>query len=239
MPLLHTPRPTWLTFDCYGTLIQWDEGLQATVSSVLARRGAAYIEPRTLIAAYDHHEHALEAERPHRNFRTVAGEGLRRALADLGLPCDEEDVDTLASSISTMPPFPEVPATLRLLKDAGFRLCVISNTDDAIIAGNVAQLGPQGTVDLVVTAEQAGAYKPRREIFEQAWRELGVTKEEVCHICASPHLDLVAARDLGFRCVWGARGTGRIAPEDYTPDAIVPALDQVPSTFRSAGWMRS
>lgn len=238
MGLLGTRRPTWLTFDCYGTLIQWDEGLQAAVARVLARRGAEGIRPRTLIAAYDHHEHALEAERPHRSFRTVAGEGLRRALADLGLDCDEADVDVLTSSISAMPPFPEVPATLRLLKDAGFRLCIISNTDDAIIAGNVTQLGA-GIVDLVVTAEQAGAYKPRREIFKRAWQEMGVTKDEACHIGASPHLDLVAARDMGFRCVWVDRGTGRVAPGDYVPDAVVPALDQVPPVFRSAGWMGS
>lgn len=236
MALLGRPRPTWLTFDCYGTLIQWDEGLQAAVARVLARRGAEGVEPRTLIAAYDHHEHALEAERPHRSFRTVAGEGLRRALAELGLDCDEVDVDTLTSSISAMPPFPEVPATLRLLKDAGFRLCIVSNTDQAIIAGNVAQLGA-GVMDLVVTAEQAGAYKPRREIFERAWRDMGITRDEVCHVCASPHLDLVAARDLGFRCVWVDRGTGRVAPGDYIPDAVVPALDQVPPVFRTAGWM--
>lgn len=238
MALFETPRPTWLTFDCYGTLIQWDEGLQAAVARVLARHSAQDVDPRTLIATYDRHEHALEVERPHRNFRTVAGEGLRRALADLGLACDETDVDTLTSSISAMPPFPEVPATLRLLKDAGFRLCIISNTDDVIIAGNVAQLGA-GVVDLVVTAEQAGAYKPQREIFERAWQRMGVTKNEVCHICASPHLDLVAARDLSFRCIWVDRGTGRVAPEDYSPDAVVPALDQVPPVFCSAGWLGS
>ena len=236
MALSGTPRPAWLTFDCYGTLIQWDEGLQAAVAHILARQGAQGVEPRTLIAAYDHHEHALEAEQPHRNFRTVAGEGLRRALADLGLACDEADVDTLTSSISAMPPFPEAPQTLRRLKDAGFRLCIISNTDDAIIAGNVAQLGA-GVVDRVVTAEQAGAYKPRRKIFERAWQTIGVTKDEVCHICASPHLDLVAARDLRFRCVWVDRGTGRVAPGDYSPDAVVSTLDQVPTVFRDAGWM--
>ena len=100
----------------------------------------------------------------------------------------------------------------------------------------MAQFGA-GIVDLVVTAEQAGAYKPRREIFERAWQGMGVTKDETCHVCASPHLDLVAARDMGFRCVWVNRGTGRVAPGDYIPDAVVPALDQAPPVFRSAGWM--
>ncbi len=230
-------RPEWLTFDCYGTLIQWDEGLLAAVGRILERHDAQGVEPRTLIAAYDRHEHALEEERPHRNFRTVAGEGLRRALADMGLGCDEADVDTLTSSISAMPPFPEVPGTLRLLKEAGFRLCIISNTDDAIIAGNVAELGPSGTIDRVVTAEQAGAYKPSRQTFEAAYQAIGVDKGQICHICASPHLDLAAAREIGFRCVWVDRGTGRQPLPDYEPGGVVPALDGVPRLFRDWGWL--
>lgn len=227
-------RPTWLTFDCYGTLIQWDEGLVAAVARILARHGRPGVAPAALIARYDHHEHALEEARPHRSFREVAGEGLRRAMAELGLECDGQDVETLTGSISAMPPFPEVPGTLAALRAAGFRLCIVSNTDDAIIAGNVAQLG---TIDRVVTAEQAGAYKPRREIFEHAWAAIGATRDEVCHICASPHLDLAAARALGFRCVWVDRGTGRQPLPDYAPAAVVPSLDRVPGLFREWGWL--
>jgi 2-haloacid dehalogenase len=209
----------------------------AAVSRILERHGKGGVPPRKLIEAYDRHEHALEKVRPHRSFRAVVGEGLRRGMADLGLECDERDVEVLTGSISAMPPFPEVPNTLRGLKDADFRLCIVSNTDDAMIAGNVAQLGPPGTIDRVVTAEQAGAYKPRQEIFEHAWRELGVDKAEVCHVCASPHLDLAAARDLGFRCVWVDRGTGRKPLPDYVPDAVVQALDRVPALFRTLGWL--
>jgi 2-haloacid dehalogenase/putative hydrolase of the HAD superfamily len=128
-----------------------------------------------------------------------------------------------------MPPFPEVVGTLRRLKEAGFKLTIISNTDDAIIAGNVAQLG--GAIDRVITAEQAQAYKPSRQIFEYAWRTLDVAKDELVHICASPHLDLTAARDLEFRCVWVDRGTGRRPPSDYQPDAIARGLDDVPGFF--------
>ncbi|HEY0525616.1 MAG TPA: haloacid dehalogenase type II [Stellaceae bacterium] len=239
--LAGTPRPQWLTFDCYGTLIQWDEGLLAAVGRILARRGggtgsgAGAVDPRTLIEVYDRHEHRLEQTPPHRSFREVAGEGLRTAMAELGLGCDDGDVEILTSSISAMPPFPEVVGALAALKGAGFRLCIVSNTDDAIIAGNVAQLG--GHVDRVVTAEQARAYKPSRQIFEHAHRTLGVTKDEVVHICASPHLDLTAARDIGFRCVWIDRGTGRKGLADYTPDAVLPALDRVPVLFREIGWM--
>ena len=230
-------RPIWLTFDCYGTLIQWDEGLVTAVARILARHGRPGVAPAELIARYDRHEHALEEERPHRSFRDVAGEGLRRAMAELGLDCDAADVETLTGSISAMPPFAEVPGTLAALKAQGFRLCIISNTDDAIIAGNVAQLGPPGTIDRVVTAERAGAYKPRRAIFEHAWTAIGATKPELCHICASPHLDLAAARELGFRAIWVDRGTGRAPLPDYAPAAVVPSLDRVPNLFRNWGWI--
>lgn len=228
------PKPDWLTFDCYGTLIQWDEGLLAAVEQILAKQSGSSVDAATLIHTYDKHEHELEAQRPHRSFRTVAGEGLRMAMEELGLSYTPADIEILTSSISTMPPFPEVVGALGELKKQGFRLCIISNTDDDIIAGNVAQLG--GHVDRVITAQQAQAYKPSRQTFEHAHRTLGIDKGQVVHICASPHLDLAAARDMGFRCVWIDRGTGRKPLPDYTPNAVFPTLDRVPPYFRSLGW---
>jgi 2-haloacid dehalogenase len=226
-------KPRWLTFDCYGTLIQWDEGLVAAVERILPKRSPA-VDAATLNRIYDKHEHELEAQRPHRLFRDVAGEALARAMAELGLPSSPDDIEILTGSISIMPPFPEVVGALGKLKRQGFRLCIISNTDDAIIAGNVAQLG--GHIDRVITAEQAGAYKPSPQIFEHAHRALRVTKDDIVHICASPHLDLVAARNLGFRCIWIDRGTGRLPPPDYVPSAVLPTLDRVPELFASVGW---
>ncbi|CUJ25292.1 (S)-2-haloacid dehalogenase [Achromobacter xylosoxidans] len=237
MPLDQLPRPQWLTFDCYGTLIQWDEGLQAAVARIpAANQGAQRAPtPTRFLRIYDEHEHRLERTPPHRRFADITREALRLTMHDLGLEYRPQDATLLTDSISAMPPFPEVVDTLALLKRAGFRLCIISNTDDAIIAGNVAQLG--GHVDRVVTAEQAGAYKPSRRIFAHAHDSLGVTPDEVVHICASPHLDHAAARDIGFRCVWIDRGTGRQPLPDYRPDATVSTLDQVPGLLRQAGWM--
>ena len=227
-------KPGWLTFDCYGTLIQWDEGLRAAVDRILAGRGGPRVDARTLIDAYDRHEHALEQQTPHRSFRAVAGAGLRMAMADLGLACTETDVEVLTGGIGRMPPFPEVVGALHALKRQGLRLCIISNTDDDIIAGNVEQLG--GHIDRVITAQQAKAYKPSRRIFEHAHRALGIGQDQVVHICASPHLDLAAARDMGFRCIWIDRGTGRKPLPDYTPDAVFPTLDLVPRHFSAIGW---
>jgi 2-haloacid dehalogenase/putative hydrolase of the HAD superfamily len=227
-------KPTWLTFDCYGTLIQWDEGLLAAMDRILTTKGTG-VDQKAFISAYDQHEHALEAERPHRRFAAVSALALERAMGDFGLPFETADAEILTSSIGKMPPFPEVVQTLGELKAAGFLLAIISNTDDAIIAGNVSQLG--GHIDRVITAEQAGAYKPSRQTFHHAWESLDIGMEDLVHICASPHLDLVAARELGFRTVWVDRGTGRKPLEDYRPNSIVPTLDKVPAVLSAAGWM--
>jgi len=236
MPLNHLPRPEWLTFDCYGTLIQWDEGLQAAVARILAANanGQHMPTPAEFLHVYDEHEHRLERTPPHRSFADITRESLRLTMQELGLTYRPEDADMLTGSISAMPPFPEVVGALAALKQAGFRLGIVSNTDDQIIAGNVAQLG--GHIDRVITAEQAGAYKPSRKIFAHAHDSLGVSPDEVVHICASPHLDHAAARDIGFRCVWIDRGTGRKLLPDYRPDATVPTLDRVPELFRAVGW---
>jgi 2-haloacid dehalogenase len=226
-------KPKWLTFDCYGTLIQWDEGLIAAVERILNKQNMA-VDPTRFIEVFDRHEHALEGEKPHRSFRSVSAESLRRAMAELGLRYDPGDVEILTTSISKMPPLTEVVGALADLKRMGFKLCIVSNTDDDIIAGNVAQMG--GHIDWVITAEQAEAYKPSRPIFKHAYRELGTTKDDVVHICASPHLDLAAARDIGFRCIWIDRGTGRKPLADYTPDRTFTTLDQVPAFFAEIGW---
>lgn len=227
-------KPEWLTFDCYGTLIQWDEGLLQAVETILRKAPGRGVDAAALIRVYDKYEHELEAEHPHKSFRTVAGEALRHAMSELGLSYEAGDIEFLTSSISKMRPFPEVVGTLGELKRQGFKLCIISNTDDDIIAGNVAQMG--GHIDRVITAQQAGTYKPSRQIFGFAHNALGVSKDDIIHICASPHLDHAAARDIGFRCIWIDRGTGRKLLPDYTPDRIFPTLDRVPALFAELGW---
>ena len=227
-------RPTWLTFDCYGTLIQWDEGLHSAVRQILARQTTASVEADTLIEVYDKYEHELEQTPPHRTFRDVAGTGLELAMKELGLSYEAGDIEILTSGIAGMPPFPEVPDALGVLKAMGFKLCIISNTDDDIIAGNVAQLG--GHIDRVISAQQAQAYKPSRKTFAFAHDAIGANQDDIVHICASPHLDLAAARDMGFRCIWIDRGTGRKPLPDYTPDAVLPTLDRVPPLLRDIGW---
>lgn len=227
-------KPRWLTFDCYGTLIKWDEGLLAAVNEILARQHNKSVAANTLIEIYDKYEHELEQTPPHRRFRDVAGSALAMAMNELGLSYAANDIEILTHGISRMPPFPEVPATLARLKGMGFRLCIISNTDDDVIAGNVSQLG--GHVERVISAEQAQAYKPSSAIFAHAFEQIGVSLNDVVHVCASPHLDLAAAKVMGFRTVWINRGTGRKPLPDYVPDAEMTSLDKLPGALEAADW---
>ncbi len=228
-------RPSWLTFDCYGTLVQWHETLGAALARILRARGASD-RLGELTAAYRRHEADLENERPHRRFGDVTRGALLGALRDLGLPAEAADGDALVAAISTVPPFPEVPAALDRLRAAGFRTCVISNTDGDIIAGTLAELGPD-RVDRIVTAEEAGAYKPAAAIFEHAWSQLGVDRGDVFHVAAGVRVDLAAARDLGFRAAWVDRNTGDAPLPDYRPDLTVATLDGVVEAFAAQGWM--
>ncbi len=103
-------KPQWLTFDCYGTLIQWDEGLLKAVDAILGQPGSGELSrPRHFIRVYDKYEHALEARKPHLAFRSVAGEGSEDGDGRrLGLVSAPSDVEILTSGISRMPPFPEI-----------------------------------------------------------------------------------------------------------------------------------
>jgi 2-haloacid dehalogenase len=109
-------KPEWLTFDCYGTLILWDEGLVAAVQGILARCGARDVSSNHLIRLYDKKKHELECERPHLPFREVAGRALEYAMTELGLHFAPADIENLTHAISAMPPFPEVIPALSQLK---------------------------------------------------------------------------------------------------------------------------
>src|SRR5437764_9837705 len=102
------------------------ERLLAAVETILAKQKGSKVAAKALVHTYDKHEHYLEQQLPHRSFRSVAGEGLRLAMMELGLSYDAEDVEILTSSISRMPPFPEVVEALGHLKRLAFRTCIIS-----------------------------------------------------------------------------------------------------------------
>ena len=215
------PAPKVITFDCYGTLVQWYEVLLREIGAVLAAHGRDAVEAGAVLDAFSGQSRRLEAERPHRLYGDILRTGFRAALAGHGLPPDEGAVERLAAAIPAMGPHPEVPEALRRLRGR-YRLAIITNSDEALIARNVARLGVP--IDHVITAEGARAYKPSRQIFEHAWRAMGVTREETVHVAMGMFLDMKACHELGMRGIWVNR-LGQRGNPDWLPYAEVRDLD--------------
>lgn len=215
------PAPKVITFDCYGTLVQWYEVLLREIAAVLATHGRDATDAPALLDTFSRHSRRLEAERPHRLYKDILHTGFRAALAEHGLSPDEAAVERLAAAIPTMGPHPEVPDALRRLRER-YRLAIFTNSDEDLIAHNVARLGVP--FDHVITAERAGAYKPSQQIFEYAWRAMGVTKDETVHVAMGMFLDMKACHELGVRGIWVNR-LGQRGNPDWLPYAEVADLD--------------
>lgn len=218
--------PKIITFDCYGTLVQWREVLLKALEDILARRGRADLQAPDLLDTFSQFSRRLETERPHKLYKKVLRGAFRSALEQYGLQPSAEDVEGLASLIPTMGPHPEVPEALRRLRKR-FKLAIFTNSDEDLIVHNVERLGVP--IDYVITAERAQAYKPSHRIFEHGYRTMGVTKDETVHVAAGMYLDMKACHELQVRAVWinrqGQRGDPQWLPYDELPDlAGVPGL---------------
>ena len=215
------PAPKVITFDCYGTLVQWYEVLIREIGTVLAIHGRDAVGAEAVLDTFSRQSRRLEAERPHRLYKDILRTGFRAALAEHGLPPVEAAVERLAAAIPAMGPHPEVPDALRRLRER-YRLAIFTNSDEDLIAQNVARLGVP--IDHVITAERAGAYKPSRQIFEHAWCAIGVTKDETVHVAMGMFLDMKACHELGVRGIWVNRLKQNGNP-DWLPYAEVADLD--------------
>jgi 2-haloacid dehalogenase len=221
-------RFTHLTFDCYGTLIDWENGILAALTPVLAAHGVAGgVDEADLLRAYARHEAAQEAG-PYRLYRDV----LRATLAGIGkdfgfTPTDAERA-AFADSVGDWPPFADTVAALVRLQ-ARYKLVIVSNVDDDLFARTAARL--QVPFDEIVTAQQVRSYKPGRAHFDEALRRTGATPATVLHVAQSLFHDHVPALAMGFTTVWVNRpsrlpGTGLTPPgaEGSTPDLELPDL---------------
>ena len=214
-----------LTFDCYGTLIDWERGLQEAWSPVLGAHGVAHPGHDALLEGFARREAEVQAG-PFLPYRAVLQEVLRRMGADLGFTPSEEECRAFAASVADWPPFADTVDALKAL-GARYRLAVVSNVDDDLFAGSAAQLG----VDFaeVVTAQQVGSYKPAPGHFQEVLRRLDLPKNKVLHVAQSLFHDVAPAKEMGFTCVWvnrraGRAGGGATAPARATPDLEVPDL---------------
>jgi len=201
-----------LTFDCYGTLIDWESGLLGAI-----RRALPATEPLAddlLLETYASHEAAAESGE-YLPYREVLQASLRGLVADLELTVSDEAADAFGGSVGDWPAFPDSPAALARLQTR-FRLGVITNCDDDLFAASNVRLGI--VFDWVITAQQAGAYKPDHAPFGLAFQRIEVPRERILHVAQSLYHDHVPARALGMTTVWIDRRQGR-AGSGATPIA--------------------
>jgi len=212
-----------LTFDCYGTLIDWEAGLAAGLRQALP--GASGVEDDALLETYAGHE--AEAERPpYRFYREVLATGLRGVAADLGLEVADEAVARFSESVRDWPAFGDSAEALARLHER-YRLGVITNCDRDLFQASSERLGV--VFDWVVTAENARSYKPALAGFELAFDTIPVPRERILHVAQSLYHDHVPAKQLGLTSVWIDRrhdrpGAGATPPADASPDATYPSM---------------
>jgi 2-haloacid dehalogenase len=213
-----------MTFDCYGTLIDWETGLLAALRPVLDAHGVQAGDER-LLEAYGRHEAELEGG-PYLRYREVLAGSLRGIGEELGFTPSDAEVAAFAGSVGDWPAFPDSARALAELKQR-FRLGVITNCDDDLFALSNLRLGVE--LDWVVTAEQARGYKPGPRPFELAAERIDVPLERVLHVAQSLFHDHVPAKAAGRTTVWvdrrGTReGHGATPPAEATPDLTVPDM---------------
>ncbi|MEA2372744.1 MAG: 2-haloacid dehalogenase [Solirubrobacteraceae bacterium] len=212
-----------ITFDTYGTLIDWETGILAAFRpSVRARR--IVVSDDDVLERYGRHEAALEAG-AYVPYADVLGRAFAGVCAELGFSPDAGEVAAFSASVGDWPAFEDSAAALAALQRR-FRLGVITNCDDALFALSNARLGVE--FDWVVTAEQAGSYKPSRRNFDLALTRIGLPRERILHVAQSLFHDHVPAKALGMTTVWvdrrGGRGLGATPPAQAVPDLVVPDL---------------
>ena len=214
------PVPKIITFDCYGTLVQWYEVLLREIAATLEARGRDQATAPAILDAFSAQGRRLTAEKPHRLYKDILRTGFTVAFREHGLNPNAGEIECIAAAPATMGPHPEVPDVLRRLRER-YKLAIFTNSDDDLIAPTVARIGVP--FDYVITAEQAQAYKPSRQLFEYAYHTMGVTPGETVHVAMGMYWDMKARHELGLRGIWVNR-RGETGNPDWLPYSEVTDL---------------
>ncbi|MDP9366573.1 MAG: haloacid dehalogenase type II, partial [Chloroflexota bacterium] len=203
------------TFDCYGTLIDWEAGLGTFLYELALRHGERRLEPgRALRERWEAIQFGL-IQGEYRPYTEVLAESLRLWMGERGYAWSGEEGEALVRAMRSWQPFPDTRPALGRARAAGLRLVIVSNTDEEIVAHSLRHL--EVPFDDVVTAEAAGAYKPASAPFAQALARIGEPPERVLHVAFGFKYDIGPARALGFRTAWVNRH-GEAAPGTERPD---------------------
>jgi 2-haloacid dehalogenase len=216
-----------LTFDCYGTLINWEAGILPAFHRILSAHGKS-VDDTILLKLYGDFEQRAE-QPPFQPYREVLKSVVRQLGAEVGFTPAPEEERSLPDSLAGWKPWPDTVAALRRLK-ARFRLAILSNVDDDLFAATRPQLGVD--FDEVVTAQQAQAYKPSLKLFELGLSRINAPAHRILHVGQSVYHDVVPAQALGLATVWVNRpsarpGVGAVKSADAKPDLTVSSLEEL------------
>jgi 2-haloacid dehalogenase len=210
----------WATFDCYGTLVDWPGGIRAQLARLWPEHDA-----NALLRTYHQVEPRIQEGRgiP---YRQVMAEALAAVAESAGLTIPDGEADALAASLPSWDVFPEVPGSLAALRDRGWKLAILSNTDTDLLDTSVTAIGVP--VDHRVVASEVGSYKPAYGHWEAFFRETGAERTRHVHVAASLFHDIEPAAKLGLPAVW----INRLGETSMVPrSAELPDLAELPDTL--------
>lgn len=217
--------PKWLTFDCYGTLIDTRKGYIEVWRDILADKGIkSEKEILSYVDKWGKEEFRL-IQGPYKKYRDILIESVKNTLTQNGLPASDRDGGKLADKWGTFLPYPDVRPVLTDLKKH-FKLAIISNADNEILSQSVANTGVE--FDELFSAEDCQAYKPSRIPFEFALEAMKVEPQEVLHVAFGYQYDHGTASEMGFMTLWVNRRQLTLPAGARKFDMEIPALADLP-----------
>ena len=223
--MLDFDRYEWLSFDCYGTLVDWETGISTAVAEALEPHGVSRT-PAEILALFADLEPRAQTAQGYQEYRPVLREVMTLMGAELDIAFSESELGCLADSLPNWPVFPDAADALTTLQSR-YRLAIISNVDDDLFAGSARALGID--FDAVVTSQQVRAYKPDLRGFDMALERMGCEKAAWLHIGESLYHDIGPANRMGIASVWVNRPDrgGGTRQTDATPDLEVSDLAEL------------
>jgi len=217
-------NPRWATFDCYGTLVDWNAGISAELDRLLGSSGGG-----DLLARYHAIEPRVQSEHPRWSYRDVMAAVLAELASEAGVALPADERDALGRSLPSWPVFGEVPDALAEAHDRGWKLVALSNTDRDLIEASIKQIGVP--FEAAIVASEVGSYKPAPGHWRAFQETTGADPGRQVHVAQSHFHDIVPAHALGIRTVWinrlGERGDP--APTRELPDlrGLADVLDEL------------
>jgi 2-haloacid dehalogenase len=218
-----------LVFDCYGTLIDWENGILSALRPLLKRHGVS-LSDEEILALYAQFEPAAQGGDFVR-YKEVLQRVVAAYAKQFSFTPSEADLRCLENSLSEWRPFPDTVNALKVLA-SHYQLTILSNIDDDLLEHSLKQLVVP--FDRVFTAERIGSYKPSLANFKTVLDNLGIPSNRVLHVAQSLYHDIIPAKSLGLSTVWVNRrnstpGSGATPPAHEKPDLEVPDLDSLAS----------